>query len=322
MCFGYGIWKWASRKSILFNVRSYSVSRDILFCVHTNLNPVLDSRVATMVNNNFNTILIFSLFIINQSYINADICDGNRVEERHGYRCWVPNVASAMRGTTYQQCIMACRTRKDCGFLNFNSAEGQCQLGNFCLEMQPAPGVETVAFGEFYHNDCVQWIPLNVVGGTKVKWRSSDLYVSRLMTDTYAMPGSTNLIELKIPYYDGSSDPIVVTTTRYEDISYLSNPGGCTYKWSVFKPGKMPLPKITVLGGYVFMEDGKPDALYVVHVNPDGFGYYNPRTLKTFYLCANGTSVCVTSDGIRILRAFRKSYPWYKALESEKNTWL
>ena len=81
------------------------------------------------------------------------------------------------------------------------------------------------------------------------------------MTDTYAIPGSTNLTELKIPYYDGSGDPIVVTATKPEDIISFSYPVRCTHKWNGFRPGgNKPLPIITVLGGYVFLEDGRPGA--------------------------------------------------------------
>ena len=241
-----------------------------------------------------------------QSYTKVQSCTEVSAEERHDHRCSAPNVSFEMQGTTYQQCITACRMRENCGFLNHNSAKGMCQLGNFCLEMQPALGTETIVFGEFYHNDCVQWLPLNVEGRKKIWWSGASVLVSRLTTDTYAMPGAMNLTELKIPHYDGSGDPFVVTTTRPDEISYLSYPTGCTHRWNGFTPGRRVLPNIAVLGGYVFMEEGKPDPLYIAYVGSDGYGYYNPRTMNTYYLCDNGTGVCVTSGGIRILRVYRQ----------------
>ena len=234
------------------------------------------------------------------------------VREIHNYRCWAPGGAVLdVRGMSHHQCLATCSMREDCHFLNYNSEEGHCQLGNFCLETQPAPGTEMIWFDEFYHNDCVQWVPENeLVSFRTVWWGGCSGRMARLMTDTYAMPGFTNQSEIQIPYSDGLSDPTIVTSKNPANIRYLGLSTGCTFRWNGFwmvKWGWTHLANIAVLAGYMPTDDGGHDPVYAAYASGEGCGYFNPRTMKIYHFCDNNIRVCVTSGQsfIHIIRAYR-----------------
>ena len=104
--------------------------------------------VKTMYPRHFRWILLSIYLIIIQTGGNTQSCNDFPFEIRHDTRCWASDFVLDMTGVTHHHCILTCRTRKDCQFLNYQPRDGRCQLAGVCEALHQVTGIEAVLFGK------------------------------------------------------------------------------------------------------------------------------------------------------------------------------
>ena len=167
---------------------------------------------------------------------------------------------------------------KTCRYINYNSAEGQCELGlGHCESLQPATGVIVNALGPPRHG-CIRWS-----SDREPDWvvlRGTDGYAARIVSGEALLIGT---------FYTGAEDfwgnkqstSIGPVCEADQDIEFLSKDATCPLPWMPYTAGE-PLPLGAVAGGH--LADGS--ATYVarvMHNNRFVFGYYNPQSASAYY---------------------------------------
>ena len=145
--------------------------------------------------------------------VNTQWCNDSPSEIRHNSRCWASNFTLNETGMTRHHCILTCRTRKDCQFLNYQFRGGRCQLASVCVALHRVIGVEAVLFGKVeLLNECANWIPAIEFGNNRGHSCGTG-YVARLIMDKYIILGSMLYPTFAGAYYNGLGEPTVVQTT-------------------------------------------------------------------------------------------------------------
>ena len=254
--------------------------------------------MTSMYNRHSGVTLLYTYLIIIKSCVKTYQCNESPMKIRHDRRCWAADFALNMTGITRHDCILTCKIRKDCHFVNYHFREGRCQLGSVCRALQWVPEEDAIIFEEVdVLNECMKWIPAKQFGDNKgFRCKHTETgYVSRLITDTYIIPGSTLYPDFKGAYYNGSGGPSMVETTDIERVDFLQEGPGCRLSWHIYLPSN-PEPHSAAPGGFVRMDDGAAASLYVACVDSLGWkhGYYKSVTKKAYYVndnVANVTSI-------------------------------
>ena len=209
-------------------------------------------------------------------------CNDSSFENRHNTRCWAPDFTLDVTGMTRHHCILTCRTRKDCQFLNYQSIEGRCQLMSVCVALHRMAGMEAILFGKVQLlNECANWIPATEYGKEK-RCKGKPNCVARLITDRYILLGSMVYPNFKGAYYNGSGTPMIVETRNIKSIDFLQRVvTGC--RLSFHGPDFPHFWSLAIPGGFLYMDDGALATLYVAY-EEGAKGYYNSIMKKVYYV--------------------------------------
>ena len=210
----------------------------------------------------------------------------------YGLRC-VSNVTAERRQAAHPQCVWRCLRMKTCRYINYNSAEGQCELGlGQCESLQPATGVRVNTFGPPRH-DCIHWGSVQEPGW--VALRGTVGHAARIVS------GEVMLIGIFFPrtgqFWANKQNTGIGPV--YQDIQLMYKDATCPSPWMPYTAGE-PLPSGAVPGGH--LADGS--ATYVARIMDSNellvFGYYNPKSAAAYYK-SGGTHTTNSMDILVLL---------------------
>ena len=199
----------------------------------------------------------------------------------NGRRCISNYEANTIAAKSYGYCVWKCLSQEKCHYVNYNTENGNCSLGNkMCGTLATAPDFRMILFYP-KREECTQWVPYTVnpypVGLVTMQPEVLEQIVARVQYQSHVLPGKVH------PYYHNS----FWTSLGAERVSHfhvqnvaavevLTIDMSCLQFWVAIETGSS-LPDDAFVAGH--LNDGTP--LYTARFLAGSvhcFGYYNPKT--------------------------------------------